>query len=235
MKPYEGMTAILYARVSTDNRGQNPKQQMEDMRCWCREQGVTIVSEYTDEGRTGANMQRPGIMQLLGHVVMGGASMVLAQHPDRLSRDAADLEAFRKQLTAHGVVIRYTMYDIAPETGSGQLINYVHASQGEEWLRNHSIKVRKGMRYSMEHGPMPGKQPIGRPKVGIDIELVMECADNGYSLSRTAQVLDYKRPTLIAYLRKIGRYDEYYSRCQKTPLSENTVSLNTKGKNEGVR
>ena len=228
MKPYEGMAAILYARVSTDDKGQNPQQQLEDMRRWCSEKGVEIVAEYVDEGRTGANMQRPGMMQLLGHVVMGGASMVLAQHPDRLSRDAADLERFRTQLRTYGVVIRYTMYDIAPETGAGQLINYVHASQGEEWLRDHSLKVRKGMRYRQLHGPAPGKKDIGRPKADIDDELVMECADAGYSMSKTAITLDYKRPTLIAHLRTIGRYEEYYHRCQKTPPSENTDSLNTK-------
>lgn len=228
------MKAILYARVSTDDKGQVPQQQIDDMRSWCTAQGVEIVAEYVDEGRTGANMQRPGMLQVMGHVMMGGVSMIIAQHPDRISRDAADTEALRKRLSSYGVIIRYTMMDIASETGAGRVVNYIYAAQGEDWLRDHSIKVRKGMRYAQNNGTKTGR-PIGRPKADIDIDLVMELADAGYSVNRAASTLNYKRQTLCDFLKAQGRLEEYYSRCRKGIVPKTTDCIYTPAKKQEVR
>lgn len=232
MKPYEGMKAILYARVSTDDKGQNPKQQIEDMEQWCKTQGVDIVARYTDEGRTGANMDRPGMLQVMGRVMMGGVGMVIAQHPDRISRDAADGEAFRKALKNHGVVLRYTSMDFSLDTHIGRTLNYASSSAGEEWLADHAIKVKKGMRYAQNHGTKSGK-PIGRPTSEIDLDLAMECSARGYSMAKTARTLGCPRTTLLVHLTRTGRLEEFKTACQKGMLSERSDSLNTNPENEG--
>lgn len=227
-QPYEGMTAVIYARSSTDEKTQRPEMQIEDIENWCVGHGITILSKFLDDGYTGANMDRPGMTSMLGYLSLKSVNMVVAQDCTRISRSNDDMERFLKIIKGHGTVLRYTMADIIPETGAGKTINCFVTNQGEEWRTQHSMKVKKGIRYSQNHGTKSGR-PVGRPVCEIDVEIVMECADKGYTLSQTARILDYKRTTLREHLRKKGLLQDYYNRCQKTPLTENIVCLNIEG------
>jgi DNA invertase Pin-like site-specific DNA recombinase len=42
------MRVAIYARVSTDDRGQDPENQLAQLRQWCASAGHTIVEEYVD-------------------------------------------------------------------------------------------------------------------------------------------------------------------------------------------
>jgi DNA invertase Pin-like site-specific DNA recombinase len=48
------MRIAIYARVSTDDKGQDPENQLRQLREWCDSTGHTIVNEYVDyeTGRT---------------------------------------------------------------------------------------------------------------------------------------------------------------------------------------
>ena len=232
MKPYEGMTAVLYARVSTDDKGQNPKQQLEDMKAWCKAQGVDIIAQYVDEGKTGANMDRPGMLQVMGRVMLGGVGMVLAQHPDRISRNSSDAEAFRKQLKSVGTILRFTMMDIDMDTLGGRVTHSVSNQLSEQWLIDHSLKVRKGLNYARTHGTKSGKA-IGRPKVNVDIALVMECAERGYTYTQTARILGINRTTLRTHLVRSDLWEDYNALRQKALMTETTDSLYTKAEESG--
>ena len=42
------MRIALYGRVSTDDKGQDPENQLRQLREWCAQAGTTIVHEYID-------------------------------------------------------------------------------------------------------------------------------------------------------------------------------------------
>ena len=42
------MRIAIYARVSTDDKGQNPENQLRELRAWCANAGHTVVHEYVD-------------------------------------------------------------------------------------------------------------------------------------------------------------------------------------------
>jgi len=42
------MRVAIYARVSTDGRGQNPENQLRELREWCARAGHEIVREFID-------------------------------------------------------------------------------------------------------------------------------------------------------------------------------------------
>jgi DNA invertase Pin-like site-specific DNA recombinase len=42
------MRMAIYARVSTDDKGQDPENQLCQLRDWCRHTGHDIVAEYID-------------------------------------------------------------------------------------------------------------------------------------------------------------------------------------------
>ncbi|MFA6729321.1 MAG: recombinase family protein, partial [Prevotella sp.] len=138
--PYDQMTAVLYVRTSTDDKGQIPAMQMEDMDRWCKYNNVEILKTFTDEGYTGGNMQRPGMMSMLGFLAMNKVHIVLAQDWTRISRDNNDMERFLSIIKPYGTVLRYTTADIIPEDGMGKTINYMATNQGEQWRKQHSLK-----------------------------------------------------------------------------------------------
>jgi DNA invertase Pin-like site-specific DNA recombinase len=42
------MRVAIYARVSTDDRGQDPENQLQDLRVWCAAAGHAVSREYID-------------------------------------------------------------------------------------------------------------------------------------------------------------------------------------------
>jgi DNA invertase Pin-like site-specific DNA recombinase len=42
------MRVAIYARVSTDDKGQDPENQPRQLRAWCANAGNEIVREYVD-------------------------------------------------------------------------------------------------------------------------------------------------------------------------------------------
>ena len=54
------MRIAIYARVSTDDKGQDPENQLRDLRAWCAASGHEIVGEYVDRvsGRKGAGERK---------------------------------------------------------------------------------------------------------------------------------------------------------------------------------
>ena len=108
MKEYEGQTAVLYARVSTDDKDQRPEVQLATMREWANKEGIRIVGEYMEE-KSGKDMARPQLQSALGRIVAGSLSIgenddpltckvhiLLAWHPTRISRDSNDLMNIKK-------------------------------------------------------------------------------------------------------------------------------------------
>ena len=54
------MRVAIYARVSTDDKGQDPDNQLRELRAWCSASGHTIIQEYIDRqsGRSGADKRQ---------------------------------------------------------------------------------------------------------------------------------------------------------------------------------
>src|SRR5262249_13737895 len=54
------MRVATYARVSTEDKGQDPENQLRDLRAWCTNSGHDIVDEYIDRvsGRKGTGERK---------------------------------------------------------------------------------------------------------------------------------------------------------------------------------
>ena len=51
------MPVAIYARVSTDDKGQDPENQLRQLRAWCSSVGHAIVREYVDHCSGGKGAQ----------------------------------------------------------------------------------------------------------------------------------------------------------------------------------
>jgi DNA invertase Pin-like site-specific DNA recombinase len=82
------MRVAIYARVSTDDKGQDPDNQLHELRALCSNSGYTIVQEYIDRqsGRRGAD-KRQQFAALLDAAARRKFDCVLFWALDRFSRE----------------------------------------------------------------------------------------------------------------------------------------------------
>jgi site-specific DNA recombinase len=158
--------AALYARFSSDlQRDQSIEDQLHLCREHAKRQGWEIVEEYSDRARSGANLiGRPGVLRLLGDAAAGKFDIILAESPDRLSRDLADLATIRKTLAHQGVAIHSVNGGAGPldvmEAG-------LRGIMGEMFLTDLKAKTRRGMLGVIREGRSAGGRQYGyRPVPG---------------------------------------------------------------------
>jgi site-specific DNA recombinase len=89
----DSIRVALYARVSTDMQAETGKSiaaQLTEMRTYAQRHGWEVVQEFVDPGRSGTNMDRPGLNDLRAAVQVGTLDIVLVHELSRLSRRLFD-------------------------------------------------------------------------------------------------------------------------------------------------
>ena len=79
------MTAALYTRVSTRDKGQETANQLHELRKLCTAQGWTIVSEYEDH-ESGGKADRSQFKAMMTDAAKRKFDVVLFWALDRFSR-----------------------------------------------------------------------------------------------------------------------------------------------------
>ena len=82
------MRVALYARISTQDKGQNPENQLLQLRQFCQQQGWVIAGEYVDQ-KTGRNSDRGAFQRLFQHAYEKRYDLCLFWALDRFSREGA--------------------------------------------------------------------------------------------------------------------------------------------------
>ncbi len=106
---YRTKTAVLYARVSTNEQAQHGyslRQQMERLREWAEAECYEVLGEVEDAGHSEANLERPGPDKVRDLVARGVMSVVLAQDRDRYAREPAYLYVLKQELAERGTALR---------------------------------------------------------------------------------------------------------------------------------
>src|SRR5262249_8416494 len=99
------MRIAIYARVSTDERGQDPENQLRELRTWCATAGHEIAHEYIDyeSGRKGAK-GRNQFAQRFADALRRTLACVLCRARDRFTREGMALTVMHlQQLAGCGV------------------------------------------------------------------------------------------------------------------------------------
>ena len=82
------MTCAIYARVSTSDKGQNPENQLQELRRFAATQGWAVVEEFVDH-ESGGSSQRAGFSAMHSLASRHGFDVLLFWSLDRLSREGA--------------------------------------------------------------------------------------------------------------------------------------------------
>src|SRR5918997_2245123 len=82
-------TAVLYARVSTEEQaktGYSIPEQLRELRSYAAREGYRIVEEVVDDGHSGADPHRAGLRRVMKLAEAGAMKAVLAKKRNRLFR-----------------------------------------------------------------------------------------------------------------------------------------------------
>jgi DNA invertase Pin-like site-specific DNA recombinase len=160
------MRVAIYARVSTDDKGQDPENQLRQLRAWCVCAGHEIVHEYVDHasGSKGTH-KRPKFSALLADAHRRQFDLVLCWALDRLSREGMVPTVLHLQrLASYGVSFHsYTEPMLSTDNEMiRDIVLAVMASLAKIERQKISERTKAGMERVRQHGSKSGKT-IGRP------------------------------------------------------------------------
>ncbi len=225
-------TAILYARVSTDDKDQDPMTQIRNMRAFCEREDFEIVGEYIEE-KSAKDLDRPQFQQVLGRIMTSKVNYLIAWSESRLSRDTDDMGRIVNICKSAGTLIRYVSSSVSPEQSAGKVINYLNTWQSEEERKKLSLNTKQGMATAKGKGIHCGRmlafcfthrvaekekliQTEGEHcTVIMSLDDVMELSKQGYSVRRVSRDfahVSYK--TLMKALKEEGKLDEFRSNVE---------------------
>jgi site-specific DNA recombinase len=199
--------AVVYTRISRDRTGTEAGVQRQEQECRAHVErnGWELIEVLADDDLSAySGKTRPGYNRLLAMIKADGADVVVATHPDRLTRSPRELEDLIDVIEAAGVAVDTVnagRWDLSTRSGrtTARLIGAVGRDESEaksERLKAmHSAKARDGaFRGGIRHY---GYRPDGGTSLDIvpaEAAILRECARRVLAgESANAIVLDLNR------------------------------------------
>ena len=193
------MRIAIYARVSTDDKGQDPENQLRELRAWCASAGHQIVYEYVDHesGRKGTN-KRKQFAALFDDATKRKFDCVLFWALDRFSREGmVPTIKHLERLSSYGVGFHsYTEAHLATDN---ELVRNILLALLASLAKVEAQKISDRTRAGMARAKASGKQ-IGRPAIdGRMRQRIAAMAANGDSPYAIGKRLGVDRHTAAKY------------------------------------
>jgi site-specific DNA recombinase len=161
------MRAVLYARVSGDDRGRDGRNlagQLDMCREHALRQGWRIVAELAedDRGASGASFELPQLNRVREMATDGKFDILVVREIDRLSRNLAKQLIVEEELRRTGVQIEYALAEY-PDSPEGRLNKHIRATIAEYEREKINERMTRGRRQKVRAGNvvMHGHTPYG--------------------------------------------------------------------------
>jgi len=184
----------IYARVSTRDKGQDPENQLEQLREYCRRQGWTIAGEYIDH-ETAKHGNRNAFKRLFDDASRRAFDVLVVWALDRLTREGVwETFAYVRKLAGYGVQFEsFTEAHFRTTGPAGELMLAIAA-----WIaKQERIRIVERTKAGIERARKAGKS-IGRPKVVFDRARLAEMRKAGASWRTIASALGISTGTARA-------------------------------------
>jgi len=198
------MKCAIYARVSTKDKGQDPLDQVEQLREYCRKQGWEIVKEYTDKA-TGKNGDREDFKTMFAAASRREFDCVLFWSLDRFSREGVfETLQYLQRLTSYGVAFKSFTEEYLDGTGMFRdaVISILATIAKQERVRL-SERVTAGLERARAKGRVGGRPRIRRDR-DKDAKIIRQLRDEGQSYSEIADELGRSRSDIARVCQTLG-------------------------------
>jgi DNA invertase Pin-like site-specific DNA recombinase len=161
----EAKRIAIYARVSTEDRGQDPENQLMQLRAWCAAAGHQIVREYIDHASGGKSVsKRPQFAAMMEDAHRRRFDLVLVWALDRLSREGmVPTIGHLQRLASCGVVFHsYTEPMLSTDNELVRdIVIAVMASLAKVERQKISDRTKAGLARAKTRGKRLGRVPFG--------------------------------------------------------------------------
>jgi DNA invertase Pin-like site-specific DNA recombinase len=192
----EGNRIALYSRVSTKDKGQDVRNQTDQLREFCQRQGWQIVKEYSDKA-SGKRGDRAAFTEMFDAGSRREFDTVLFWSLDRFSREGvlATLN-YLERLTQYGVAYRSFTESYIDSLGPFRdVVISLLATLARQARIRLSERVVAGLARARKEGRVGG-----RPKVIVSTHKMRKLADQGLSAVEIGAQLGCSRMTVARRL-----------------------------------
>ncbi len=176
-----------YARVSTSD------QDVAGQTMRLTQAGAIKV--FTDV-RSGRNMDRPGLQELLAYARHGDTLAVVRL--DRLGRSLGELLATVTMLKQRGIALLSLEEKIDTSSAAGELVFHVFGAIAHFERRLIAERTKDGIAAARARGKRPGRQPLDADRIAAALKLV----EAGLSPTAVARQLKLGRSTVYRELAR---------------------------------
>lgn len=158
------MQTLIYARVSKSDGSQDVERQIVELREFAKKQNWQVVEEIV-ENISGRRVKKAGTENIINLARGNKIQKVLVHEISRLGRNLVDVVMMVEELCKCKVSVydlsqnQETLDENHQKTIFANLIMPVLAGLGEEWVRQHSYRIKSGLKLAKEKG-----KKLGRPK-----------------------------------------------------------------------
>jgi DNA invertase Pin-like site-specific DNA recombinase len=163
-KTKPSLRAAIYARVSTDDRGQDPETQLRQLRQYAKHRGFAVVEEFVDNG-SGRDDTRPQYQKLFGAVRKRHVDVVLCWRYDRFARSTQALINALKEFERFGVNFISYQENVDTTTPQGEMVFNIMASLAQFESSLIGERVKAGMQRARAQGKHVGRPPLPDEKL----------------------------------------------------------------------
>jgi DNA invertase Pin-like site-specific DNA recombinase len=185
------MRVGLYAQVSTMNNGQNPEMQLRELREYSERRGWEIVSEYIDNGVSGAKDSRPELNRLMTDAYKRRFDAVVCWKFDRFARSVSHLLRALETFKSLGIEFCSFSEQMDTSTPTGKMIFTVLGAVAELERSLIAERVRAGIRNARAKG-----KKLGRPQAAVTDSRLRELLDKNLSFAAIGKQLGCSAATV---------------------------------------
>ena len=139
------MTAVIYARYSSDNqREESIEGQIRECTAYAEKNGITIVKHYIDRALSAKTDNRPEFQQMIKDSEKRLFDIVLVWKLDRFARNRYDSARYKTQLKRNGVKL-VSATEVISAGPEGIILESVLEGYAEYYSADLSEKVVRGM------------------------------------------------------------------------------------------
>lgn len=191
--------AGIYARVSTDDKGQDPETQLGLLRDYCRGRGWEF-KEYVDHA-SGSDGNRESLSQLKQDIAWHRINTVIIYRFDRLTRNLRELLELGDDWNSRGVDLISLTENVDTTSAQGRLVFQIFGAMAEFERSLIGERVRAGLARARREG-----KQIGRPRLRVRIppDIVKGLQEGELSLYTASKRTGIPRTTLSRRLIERG-------------------------------
>lgn len=194
----ENMKVAIYARVSTEDKGQDVENQLVQLREFCKARDYGVYKEYKENITGTGKKVRPQFEEMMEDARTKRFDAVLVWAYDRFSRGGLKDIKYILALNEWGIkFISYQEQFLDTTNPLSEMLIPIFAWIAKEEAKKISERTKAGLERAKREG-----KSLGRPEKNIDIDQLKEMKAKGASLSEIAKQFGVSKETIRRKLKR---------------------------------